>query len=171
MFDQTFVDITQEPRKPASIALSLLMQAAALCMLAALPLIYTQTLPLAQLKDLIVAPAPPQPAALTHQHVRTQARPSVRPFVAPQFVAPARVAAVVHTAQDAPAAPEVGSVGSAQGAPGSAFDGLVAIVHEAPPPPPPASKEKLSSPLRVGGNVAAANLVHRVQPVYPPLAR
>ena len=29
----------------------------------------------------------------------------------------------------------------------------------------------LSGPIRVGGNVQAARIVNRVQPVYPPLAR
>jgi protein TonB len=37
----------------------------------------------------------------------------------------------------------------------------------APPPPKPHQ----SGPLRVGGNVQAARIVNRVQPVYPPLAR
>ncbi len=36
-----------------------------------------------------------------------------------------------------------------------------------PPPPPP----KTPSVVRVGGNVAAANLIKRVQPQYPPLAK
>jgi len=36
--------------------------------------------------------------------------------------------------------------------------------HEPPPPPPP------SKPIRVSEAVIAARLVHRVEPVYPPLA-
>jgi protein TonB len=37
-----------------------------------------------------------------------------------------------------------------------------------PPPPPPLVK---ASPIRQGGNVQAANLIHQVNPAYPPLAR
>ena len=43
-------------------------------------------------------------------------------------------------------------------------------VPGAPPPPPP-PKAKPSGPVRIGGQVAAANLIKKVQPVYPPLAK
>src|SRR5207247_1697532 len=45
---------------------------------------------------------------------------------------------------------------------------MMATMLSAPPPPP---KPKLNGPLRVGGNVQAARILNRVQPVYPPLAR
>jgi len=38
----------------------------------------------------------------------------------------------------------------------------------APPPPPPASTPRR---IRVGGNVQQANLVRKVDPVYPPAAK
>ena len=38
-------------------------------------------------------------------------------------------------------------------------------------PPPPKDVERPADPVRVGGDVAAAKLIHRVQPVYPALAR
>ena len=38
----------------------------------------------------------------------------------------------------------------------------------APPPPPPKKKK---DPIRVGGNVQASRLVHRVEPEYPELAK
>ena len=40
-----------------------------------------------------------------------------------------------------------------------------------PPQPPPPPIEHAPEPLRIGGDVAAARLIHRVQPVYPALAR
>ena len=48
--------------------------------------------------------------------------------------------------------------------------GLPGIGVLAPPPPPPAKAEGIRT-IRVGGNVQAANLLHRVNPVYPALAR
>ena len=36
------------------------------------------------------------------------------------------------------------------------------------PPPPPIIK---AEPIRQGGKVQAANLIHQVNPIYPPLAR
>jgi TonB family protein len=43
----------------------------------------------------------------------------------------------------------------------------------APPPPPPAPADGLSPPqrIRVGGNTQAMNLISKVTPVYPPLAK
>jgi protein TonB len=42
-----------------------------------------------------------------------------------------------------------------------------------PPPPPPEVKEvkKETQRLRVGGNVQAANLIKKIAPPYPPLAK
>ena len=42
-----------------------------------------------------------------------------------------------------------------------------------PPPPPPAVKavETRREPLRVGGNVQAANLIKKISPPYPALAK
>jgi TonB family protein len=43
---------------------------------------------------------------------------------------------------------------------------------QAPPPPPaPPSESGAPSRIRVGGNVQTANLVTKVEPVYPPLAQ
>src|SRR5207237_8711763 len=40
-----------------------------------------------------------------------------------------------------------------------------------PPPPPPPPNKAPAGPQRIGGNVAKANLIRKVQPVYPPLAK
>jgi len=41
-----------------------------------------------------------------------------------------------------------------------------------PPQPPPPSPSSTSAPrLRIGGNVLAANLISKVDPVYPALAK
>jgi TonB family protein len=85
----------------------------------------------------------------------------------------------------------------AQGAPSPTLPSLVALGQQsgaaaAPPPPPPPPRGRLrpqgspaavnvqvqgegaqagAAPLRVGSDVAQANLTHRVDPAYPPLAR
>jgi len=48
-----------------------------------------------------------------------------------------------------------------------------AVAAPPPPPPPPKAVEKPVTPqrIRVGGNVQQANLLRKVQPVYPPLAK
>jgi protein TonB len=73
------------------------------------------------------------------------------------------------------AEPDMGSVGMTGGVPGGVaggsmggvLGGVIGGMGTAPPPPRPHQ----TGPLRVGGNVQAARIVNRVQPVYPPLAR
>jgi len=57
--------------------------------------------------------------------------------------------------------------GVAGGSMGGVLGGVIGGMGGAPAPPKP----KLTGPLRVGGNVQAARIINRVQPVYPPLAR
>ena len=53
------------------------------------------------------------------------------------------------------------------GIPGGVIGGVVGGMYEiAPPPPPPARR----TPVRVGGQIQAPALVHRVEPIYPALA-
>lgn len=40
-----------------------------------------------------------------------------------------------------------------------------------PPPPPPAGNGQTPQRIRVGGGVQASNLLYKVDPVYPPLAK
>jgi periplasmic protein TonB len=58
------------------------------------------------------------------------------------------------------------------GVPGGSAGVLGGILGAPPPPPPPPPKPKPENkPIRVGGNVSAANLVRQIKPVYPPLAK
>jgi protein TonB len=58
--------------------------------------------------------------------------------------------------------------GVAGGSMGGVMGGVIGGAGSAPPPPPKAAGPKR---VTVGGNVQAARLVNRVQPLYPPLAR
>jgi len=49
--------------------------------------------------------------------------------------------------------------------------GEVRIGGVGPAPPPPPKPKGPTGPVRVGGRVAEANLIRKVQPVYPPLAK
>jgi protein TonB len=57
--------------------------------------------------------------------------------------------------------------GVAGGSMGGVLGGVIGGMGGAPPPPRP----RQTGPLRVGGNVQAARIINRVQPMYPPLAR
>ena len=73
--------------------------------------------------------------------------------------------------------PSTGSVvggvpgGVPGGTPGGIMGGIIGAVPTAAPPPPVEKKVATPQRIRVGGNVQAANLIRRVQPVYPALAK
>ena len=172
MFNQTFVEEGGHTRKPYTVGLSLLLQMALLCLLALAPLIYQQGLPGAQLKSILAAPpAPPR----TTPKVLTKPLPVVtkRSFNSARMIAPVVIPKQLPTFNDAPAAPNLGTsdlpgVGSDAGTP------LLLYGSEAAPkpaPPPVAASEGKPKTMRVGGRVAEANLIHRIQPLYPPLAK
>jgi protein TonB len=56
------------------------------------------------------------------------------------------------------------------GVPGGVLGGVLGgVPRAAPPPPPPPARRK--DPIKVGGNVQASKLIHRVEPEYPELAK
>ena len=160
MFEQTFVDGTVKTKNKYTIFLSFLIQIAVIIVLILIPLIYTQALPSAQLRSMLVAPPPPPPPPPPKP-----VRPVVKQFVPKGFIAPKVIPkSIPQQVTEAPA-PDIstgGNTGPAEGVP-SLFAG--------PPGPPPPPAPKHTGPVRVGGNVAEANLIKKVQPQYPPLAK
>jgi protein TonB len=59
------------------------------------------------------------------------------------------------------------------GTPGGVIGGIIGGIPSAAPPPPVKEAPKPKNPdrIRVGGNVIAANLIKKVTPTYPPLAK
>jgi protein TonB len=98
----------------------------------------------------------------------------VRQFVANQLLAPKVIPKQINRIEEAAPPPDtgmgvVGGTGEAGGAAGGVIGGVLGGVPGAPPPPPP--PKKAPSVIRVGGQVAEANLIRKVQPQYPPLAK
>jgi protein TonB len=169
MFDQTFVNGVDQTKKPAAVAFSLSMQVAVICLLVLLPLVYTQALPSAQLKNLLVAPLPRQ-TAVTQAVPHRQTRPAFHVFVAPRLIAPERIPTRINSMADAPSAPEIG-LPTGEPSANAPLIGFPTSVGEAPLPPPPAKPPKAAGPVAIGGKVAAANVIYSVRPAYPPLAK
>jgi len=155
--------------------LSMLFQVAFLAILILIPLIYTEALPKTMMATMLTAPPPPPPpppppAVAQIVHVKPQAHlMDAGKLVAPKVI-PREVKIIKEDAE-----PDMASVGMTGGVPGGVaggsmggvLGGVIGGMGGAPPPPKPHQ----SGPLRVGGNVQAARIVNRVQPVYPPLAR
>jgi protein TonB len=164
MFDQLVVSSAQANRtnKPWTVALSAIIQFVIIGILILIPLIYTEALPTGMLSTFLVAPAPPPPPPPPAAPVKI-----VKPrIIQPQrMVAPTVIPKKIEIIKEA--APDV-SIGQANvGVVGGTgpLGGVGPVI--APPPPKPVTPAR----IRVGGNVQAASLVRKVQPVYPQIAR
>lgn len=166
MFDQLVVSSAHASRtnKPWTVAMSAIVQAVIVGILILIPLIYTEALPKGMLSTFLVAPAPPPPPPPPAAPVKTIVRPRI---ITPQrMVAPTVIPKTVQVIKDE--APDVGAVGVEGGVAGGALGGtLGGIIGAAPPPPPKPTQTR----IRVGGNVQAASLTHKVDPVYPQIAK
>jgi protein TonB len=153
---------------------------AALAILVVLPLLYfTDQLPDPpdMMAFVIDAPAPPPPPPPPPPPARPQApqrREPVKPKAAPDVVraaAPAPVEAPATITPDVlPAVPVQEFGGVEGGVPGGIAGGVVGGVPMMPPPPAPPPPPKPAKPVRVGGEIEAPTLVHRVNPEYPSIA-
>lgn len=180
MFD-LIADETERPlreRSPRSKLAALVMHVIVVTAVIVLPVLRaTNSLPEAStMRAFFVSsppapppPPPPPPPALV------AARAMERPVrTAGEFAAPIDVPGGVQLERDASNTDTVVGVegGVEGGVPGGVVGGVVGgivggLVSSAPPPPPPPPR----SPVRVGGQVTAPALVHRVEPTYPDIAR
>src|SRR5437660_5669895 len=179
MFEQTFVDGTVKTHKSWTVVLSFMGQVGVIIVFILIPLIYTDTLPRAQLTSFLVAPPPPPPPPPPPQQappVKVQ-KVVPRQFDAGKLMAPKQIPKEIANIKEEdlppPSAGVVGGVpgGVPGGAGGGVIGGIIGAVPSAAPPPPPPPKAVTPQRIRVGGNVQAANLIRKITPVYPPLAK
>ena len=160
----------KKTNKPWTVALSMVFQLAFLGILILIPLIYTEALPKTMLATLIVAPPPPPPPPPPPAATPVvRVKPQVKLIEAGKLVAPKVIPKDVKIIKEEEQ-PDV-AAGMAGGVPGGVAGGSMGgviggIVGGMPPPPQPTPQR-----IHQGGNVQAALLVNKVQPVYPPLAR
>lgn len=110
-------------------------------------------------------PPPPPPAAKAAKPVDTS---KPLPTHGPTFTVPAEIPVGIQPENSFDIGDEGGVVGGVEGGiAGGVIGGVVGsiVVGEAPPPPPPPVK-----PRRVGGELQAPALIHRVEPDYPGVA-
>jgi periplasmic protein TonB len=175
MFDQTFINGKQDVKRPYTIVVSLLLQIGLMCIVILIPLLYSEALPSALLKSMLVAPAPPPvrvPLPLKVANPAAQPR-AARRFLAPpspvvRFVPKQRLD--IERSLPAPNIRVPGGAGHASGPAGIAVDSILGNGPAGAPPLSAAPKTR-GRPVRVGGRVAEANLMHKVQPEHPALAK
>jgi protein TonB len=172
MFDEMVVSSPNAKRtnKPWTVVLSMLFQVAFLAVLILIPLIYTEALPKTMMATLLVAPPPPPPPPPPPIAQVVHVKPQVHLMDAGKLVTPKVIPKDIKIIkEDAPdmSGMQGGVVGGvAGGQMGGVIGGVIGGVGAAPPPPKPAQQR-----IRQGGQVQAAKLVNKVQPMYPPLAR
>jgi protein TonB len=106
--------------------------------------------------------------------VKVPPKPIIKQFVANRLLAPRVIPKQINRIEEAAPPPDtgmgvVGGTGEAGGSVGGVIGGVLGGVPGPPPPPPP--KAKPTGPVRIGGQVMEANLIRKVTPVYPPLAK
>jgi protein TonB len=164
----------KKTNKPWTVFLSMVFQVAFLGILILIPLIYTEALPKTMMATMLTAPPPPPPpppppVATQVVHVKPQVHlMDAGKLMAPKVI-PKEVKIIKEDAEPDMSAGMSGGVpgGVAGGSMGGVLGGVIGGMGGAPPPPRP----RQTGPLRVGGNVQAARIINRVQPVYPALAR
>jgi protein TonB len=174
MFDEMVVSSPnpKKTNKPWTVIVSMIFQVAFLAVLILIPLIYTEALPKTMMATLLVAPPPPPPPPPPPIAEIVHVKPQVHLMDAGKLVTPKVIPKDIKIIkEDAPDMSSMGMQGGvvggvAGGQMGGVIGGVIGGVGGAPPPPKPAQQR-----IRQGGQVQAAKLVNKVQPMYPPLAR
>ncbi|MDQ1405604.1 MAG: periplasmic protein TonB [Acidobacteriaceae bacterium] len=172
MFDEMVVSSPnpKKTNKPWTVILSMIFQVAFLAVLILIPLIYTEALPKTMMATLLVAPPPPPPPPPPPIAQIVHVKPQVHLMDAGKLVTPKVIPKDIKIIkEDAPdvSGMQGGVVGGVSGGQmGGVIGGVIGGVGAAPPPPKPAQQR-----IRQGGQVQAAKLTNKVQPLYPPLAR
>jgi len=164
---------SKKTNKPWTVVVSMIVQIFFVVVLILIPLIYTEALPKAMMSSILLAPPPPPPPPPPPAAVQVvKIKPVVRLMDAGKLVAPKVIPKDVNIIKEEELPPDAGMQGIAGGVPGGVGGGslsgvLGSVVGTKAPPPPKVIPKRVT----VGGNVQAARLVNKVQPLYPPLAR
>jgi protein TonB len=176
MFDDLVISSAQPKRTNSvwTVALSTIIQIGIVIVMILIPLIYTEALPKQMLTTFLVAPAPPPPPPPPPAAVQRIVKPVARLIHNGQMMAPTVIPKRVEMIKEEELPPDIGNVGVVGGVPGGiaggsaggVLGGIIGGAGSGPPPPP-----KPKAPLRIGGNVMAASLIRKVDPIYPPIAK
>lgn len=152
-----------------TMSLSFIVQAVLIGILILLPLIITEGLPARMLMAAIVAPPPPPPpppppAPTPHVVQR------VSEIVNGELRTPSKIPKKIEMIKEEEAPPPSTGVmgGVVGGVPGGSAGGVIGgLISSTAPPPKVAAPQK----LRISSGVAEGNLVNKVEPQYPQMAK
>ncbi len=167
--------------KTLDILASLLVNLAVLSAPVFAGLYFTDTLNLRQFEStFLVAPPPPPPPPPAPAAVAMKTPPVHRVFEnSGRLLAPTAIPKNIAEIKEAPLSPDADGLGGvlggvpggvAGGSMGGVLGGVIGGVGTTAAPPVP-KEIKSKAPARVGGRVRAPQVLRRVEPNYPPLAR
>jgi protein TonB len=194
MFDYVVETRTDEHARPRYLTtgMSMLVHFVVLALAIGLPILYaSEDLPdtptmMAFVMEAPAPPPPPPPPAppppaekkpvqpvkpnqAVIQKPITAAPPNAAPVEAPKAITPETG---MESAVSAPPRIEAGfETGVEGGVAGGTVGGVDVGAPPPPPPPPPPPAPKPQGPVRVGGQIKAPELTHRVNPTYPAVAQ
>ncbi|HEV2962918.1 MAG TPA: TonB family protein [Candidatus Angelobacter sp.] len=175
MFEDSLMESGGKIRTNAkwTTAFSTLVQLSIIGILVLLPLIFTEALPKAQLNSLfILTPPPPPPPPPPPAPPRVVRR--VSEIVNDTLRTPSKIPKKIeHIVEDeAPPPASAGVIGGVVGGvPGGTPGGVIgSLVSSNAPPPPPAPKAP-TGPKKVSSGVMEGNLIKRIDPPYPNMAK
>ncbi|MBZ5537787.1 MAG: energy transducer TonB [Acidobacteriia bacterium] len=182
MFDTMDTNRSQsgDPSHSLTVILSVGFHGVVLVSLILVPLIYTEALPLRQIRNYFLTAlpsSPPPPPVHAVRIIGVERRVSeIHPN---QLLVPAEIPPTVARIIDEgppdsdPVALPDGVIGGLKSSSSAELPRWLPHLRQAAIPPPPKQKTQLSKPLRmpVSIGVQQAKLIYAPTPVYPPLAR
>ncbi len=159
------------PRRGWTALVSFFVQTLFIGTLVALPLLFTEALPLTHLTDYLTVPAASEPAPI-EQVIRHTVRPPDSNMIGNTVLLPTHIPDHIQRVVDEGPPPQIGMPdGSVDGStstnPNSGFmTSLLNNIHPSVAHPSVAN----SKPLIVSRGVSEGLLIHQVKPAYPPIA-
>ena len=149
--------------------ISFVIEAVIVGFLILLPLLITEALPLHQLNSFLVAPPPPPPPPPPPAAQPVPKVQKISEVVNGELRAPSKIPKEIKMIKEEEAPPATGVVGGVVGGvPGGQVGGVIgSIVGSTAAPPKMATPQK----LRVSSGVAEGNLLRKIEPQYPPMAK
>lgn len=181
MFSDSLLEFGQQNKRHAlATTTSFILNCLAIGVMLIMPLMFTESLPKAQLLTFLVAPPPPPPppppAAEAVQRVVRQIQTDL--LNSGQLRTPSRIPQRVQMIHEEEAPPPIattaGVVGGVSGGiPGGQLGGVIGGIVSATSSlaSVPRLQPVVPQRVRISQGVTRGLLVHRVEPSYPPLAR
>lgn len=179
MFSDSLLEFGQQnKRKAFATTTSFILNCLAIGVMVVMPLMFTESLPKAQLLTFLVAPPPPPPppppAAQEVQRVVRQIQTDM--LNTGQLRTPTKIPQKVQMIREEEAPPPMAATGGVVGGvpggiPGGQLGGVIGGIVNATSVAVPKFVPVLPQRVRISQGVTKGLLVHRVEPTYPPLAR